>query len=128
MHQAALLDGSALDARTVQQDCLPPAKIDIGWGQVAKALMVAPVVILFDKLGDLSLQRTRQVVILEQDAVLHGLVPAFDLALGLRMGGRAADMLDALLCQSLGEGVRDEPRPVIREQPRALAQRHITAA
>jgi hypothetical protein len=30
-------------------------------------------------------------------------------------------MLDAVLRQPLGEGVRDEPRPVIREQSRALA-------
>ena len=47
--------------------------------------MIAPVVILFDKLLDLSLQRAWQAVILEHDAVLHGLVPAFDLALRLGM-------------------------------------------
>jgi len=128
MHQAAVLDGSALDAHTVQQDGLPPAEIGIGGGQVAQAFVVALVVVSLDKRGDLSLQRTQQVVILEQDAVLHGLVPAFDLALGLRMRGRAADMLNALLGQPPGKSVRDEPRPVIREQSRALAQRHIAAA
>ena len=48
MHQAAVLDGFALDAHSFQQD-----------------------------------------------AVLHGLMPALDLALCLGMGGRAADMLDA---------------------------------
>ena len=39
MHQAAVLDGSALDARTLQQDGLPPAEIDISRGQVVQALM-----------------------------------------------------------------------------------------
>jgi len=53
MHQAAVLDGPALDALALQQDGLPPAEIDISWGQVVQALVVAPVVILFDKLGDL---------------------------------------------------------------------------
>jgi hypothetical protein len=37
-------------------------------------------------------------------------------------------MLDAMLRQPLGEGVRDEPRPIVREQSGALAQRHIAAA
>ena len=40
---------------------------------------------------------------------------------GLGMGGRAADMLDAMLRQPLGEGVRDEPRPIVRQQLRTLA-------
>jgi hypothetical protein len=128
MHQAAVLDGPALDALALQKDRLPPAEIDISRGQIVEALVITPVAILLDKLGDLSLQRARQVVILQQDEVLHGLVPAFDLALGLGMGGRATDMLDAILRQPLGEGVLDEPRPIVREQSGALAQRHIAAA
>ena len=59
MHQAALLDGSALDALPLQQDGLPPAEIDISRGQVVLALVVAPVVILLDKGLNLSLQRNR---------------------------------------------------------------------
>ena len=65
MHQAAVLDGPALDAFTLQQDSLPPAEIDIRRGQIVQALVIAPVVIPLDKLGDLSLQRARQVVILQ---------------------------------------------------------------
>jgi hypothetical protein len=41
MHQAALLDGSALDTLTLQQDGFPPAEIDISWAQIAKARMLA---------------------------------------------------------------------------------------
>jgi hypothetical protein len=54
MHQAAVLDGSALDAFTLQQDGLPPAEIDIRRGQVVQALVIAPVVILLDKGLDLN--------------------------------------------------------------------------
>ena len=128
MHQAAMLDGPALDAPALQQDGLPPAEIDIGWGQIVQAFVIASLVILLDKCLDLSLQRAGQVVVFQQDAVLHCLMPALDLALRPGMGGRAADMLDAMLRQPLGEGVRDEPRPVIREQSQALAQRHVSAA
>ncbi len=53
MHQAAVLDGPAFDALALQQDRLPPSEIDISRDQVVQALVVAPVVILFDKLGDL---------------------------------------------------------------------------
>jgi hypothetical protein len=114
MRQAALLDGSALDALTLQQDGLPPAEIDIGRGQVVQALVIPPVVVLLDKGLYLSLQRARQIVILQQDAVLHGLVPAFDLTPRLGMGRRTTDMLDAVPRQPLGEGIRDEPRPIVR--------------
>jgi hypothetical protein len=86
------------------------------------------VVVSLDKGLDLGLQRHRQVVILQQNAVFHGLVPALDLALRLWVGRRSTDMLDTVLRQPLGEGVRDEPRLVVREQSQALAQRHIAAA
>jgi uncharacterized membrane protein YGL010W len=69
MHQAALLDGSALDALALQQDGLPPAEIDIRRGQIVQALVIAPMVILLDKGCDLGLQRARRAVILQQDAV-----------------------------------------------------------
>ena len=96
MHQAAVLDGFALDALTLQQDDLPPAEIDISRGQIVQALVVSAMVIVLDKGFDLGLKRAWQVVIFQQDAVLHGLVPALDLSLRLGMGRRAADMLNAL--------------------------------
>ena len=96
MHQAAVLDGPALDAHALQQDGLPPAEIDICRGQVVQAFMVSAMVMVLDECLDMGLKRAWQIVIFQYDAVLHGLVPTFDLALGLGMGGRAADMLDAL--------------------------------
>jgi hypothetical protein len=103
MHQAAVLDGFALDALAPQQDSLPPAEMDISRGQIVQALVVAPVVILIDKGFNLGLKRAWQVIVFQQDAVLHGLVPALDLALRLRVSRRAAVMLYAVLCEPLGK-------------------------
>ena len=44
---------------------------------------------------------------LEQDAVLERLMPVLDLALGLRMERRSADMLDVPLVQPIGKVARD---------------------
>ena len=90
IHQAAVVDGSTLDALTLQQDGLPPAEIDIRRGQVVQALVIPLVLILLDKILNSGLQRARQIVIRQRDAVLHGLVPAFDLSLRLGMRGQAS--------------------------------------
>src|SRR3546814_4753834 len=47
---------------------------------------------MFDEGLDLGFEVAGQEVVLQQDAVFQGLVPALDLALGLRVHGRAADM------------------------------------
>jgi len=49
VHQAAVLDGPAPDALTLQQDGLPPAEIDISRGQVAQALVVSAMVMVLDE-------------------------------------------------------------------------------
>ena len=66
---------------------------------------------------DLRLQIAGQVVVLEQDAVLQRLMPALDLALRLRMVGRAADMAHALVVQPCGEILTDVGRAIVAEQP-----------
>ena len=57
--------------------------------------------------GDLAFEVARQVIMLEQDAVLERLMPALDFTLGLRMVGRSADMLDVLVVQPIGKIARD---------------------
>jgi hypothetical protein len=47
--------------------------------------MVTLVVVMIDEGADLVFEIARQIVVLQQDAVLQGLVPTFDLALGLRV-------------------------------------------
>ena len=50
---------------------------------------------------------TGQIVVLEQDAVLQRLVPSLDLALGLRMMGRATNVLHLSVVEPLGEVCRE---------------------
>jgi hypothetical protein len=65
--------------------------------------VVAAVVAALDEGRDPGLEVAWQVVVLEQDAVLQRLVPALDLALGLRVArGGAAYMLDAVFVEPLG--------------------------
>jgi hypothetical protein len=69
--------------------------IDVGGREVDEALVVAAIVVVIDEGGDLPFEVSRQEVVFQQDAVLQGLVPAFNLALGLGMVRRAADVIDA---------------------------------
>jgi hypothetical protein len=57
--------------------------------------MVTPVIIVLDEARDLGFEITGQIIVLEQNAVLERLVPALDLALGLRMAQGGANMRDA---------------------------------
>ena len=52
--------------------------------------MVALVVVVIDEGFDLRFEITGQEVVFEQDAVFQGLMPSFDLALGLGMIRRTA--------------------------------------
>ena len=96
MAQAAVSDGQFLDLLPRLEDGLAAAEVDVGGGQVAEALVVAAVVVVVDEGGDGGLELAGQEVVFQQDAVLQGLVPALDLALGLRVVRRAADVGDAL--------------------------------
>ena len=56
--------------------------------------MVAAVIVAANEVADLCFEVSRQIVVLKQDAVLERLMPSLDLALRLRVVGRAADMTD----------------------------------
>ena len=92
MSQAAVHKGLALDPRPFTQDSLAAAEVDVGRGEVVEALVSPEMIVVLDEGSDPRLQLAGQVGVFEQDAVLEHLVPALDLALGLRMTGRATDM------------------------------------
>ena len=81
MLQAAVCDSCTLDAFTLSEDCLSPAEVDIGGGQVVDALVIADLVIVLDEGVDLPFEIAGQIVVVEQNAVLQRLVPALDLSL-----------------------------------------------
>ena len=62
---------------------------------------------------------------LKQDSVLERLMPALDLALGLRMIRRSVDMLDVLLVQPIGRIARDIRRAVVRQKPWLVNYVHL---
>ena len=90
--QAPMLDGLSLDPFALFEDGGCSAEVGVGRGHVVQALVVALVVVVLDEGLDLGLEVAGQDVVFEQDAVLQGLVPALDLALGLGMTRGAADM------------------------------------
>lgn len=75
---------------------MPAAGVDVGRREIAEALMVALMVVVADERRDVRFEIAGEEVVLKQDAVLQRLMPAFDLALSLRMVGRASRMRHAL--------------------------------
>ena len=69
MHQAAVLEGSALDALALQQGGMAPAEINISRDQVVQAFLVALEVIMPDECPDIGVKRAWQVVIFQQDSL-----------------------------------------------------------
>ena len=91
VHEASGLNGLSFDPFSFQQDGVAATEVDIGGCQVvADGLVVTMVVVVIDEAVELGLEMARQIVVLKQDAVLQGLVPALDLACqnGLLLGGR----------------------------------------
>ncbi len=77
------------------QNGFVPAEVDIGGCDVVQAL----VVVVVDEGFNLRFEIGGQEVVFEQNAVHQSLMPAFDLALGLRMIRRTTRMLHAFVLQ-----------------------------
>ena len=99
MVQAAVLDGLVFDASPFSQDGFAAPEVDVCRGEVADALVVAVVVVMVDEDIDFRFQFALKEVLFQKDAVLEGLVPAFDFALGLLMRGRTANVRHAFTVQ-----------------------------
>jgi len=85
------------------QNGLSAPKVDLGGCEVLQALVVALVVVVIDEGFDLSIEIAWQEVVFQQDAVLQGLVPSFDLALCLRMIRRTSAVLHSLALQPFSQ-------------------------
>ena len=83
MHQAAFLDCLCLDLLSTSQNDFSPSEVDICRRQVSKALVISMVVIVINEVTDRLFKRSWKIVVFKQDAVLQGLMPTFDLTLGL---------------------------------------------
>jgi hypothetical protein len=79
---------------------LAAPEVHIVRGEVVQAFVIAPVIVVLDEAADVSFEVARQVVVLEQDAVLERLMPALVLAL-VWGWGKATHMMHAGLLQPL---------------------------
>jgi hypothetical protein len=78
---------------------LSTSEVDVSGGEVVDALVVSLMIVMIDERFNLCFQVCREEVVLQQDAVLQGLVPSLDLALCLRMIWRTSDMSHFLIIQ-----------------------------
>ncbi len=76
----------------------------------------------------MGLEVTGQEVVLQQDAVFQGLVPALDLALRLRVERSAAYMAHALGFDIFRQFACDVARAVVRQQPGPVVDMGLFAA
>ena len=120
MLQAAILDGLFLDLFPFSENVFVTPEVDVRGRDVVQALVIAVIVVVIDKEADLLLQIAWQVIVFQKNAVLHGLVPAFDLALRLRMEWSAANVLHLLLFHPFSQFTRDVARTVIAKQSRLV--------
>ena len=128
MLQAALSDCLLLDFFSFSQNNFVSAEVDVGGCDVVQALVVSLVVVIFDEGPNLALKITVQVVIFQQNSVLHGLMPALDLALSLRVEWRTADMVHVLPLQPFGQIARDLAGTVVAEQTWFVPDHSLVAA
>ena len=117
MLQAAIFDSLSFFPFTLLDDGLRPAKVGVGGRDVVQALVIALMVVVLDERFDLLLKVAGQEVILQQDAVLECLVPAFDLALCLRMHRCAAHMAHLVSFDIFRQFARDVTWTIVAKQP-----------
>ena len=83
--QASGFDSLSFDPFSLFQDGLTPSEVDIGRGQIIDALVIAVVVVVIHEGFNVDLKISGEEVVFQQDAILQGLVPSFNLAPGLGM-------------------------------------------
>jgi len=103
MLQAAALDCQFLDLVSFSDDGFVPPKVDVYRCDVAQALKVSFVIVVIDESSDLTFKIAGQIVVFQQNPVLHGLMPALGLALGLRVERRSTNVIHFLIFQPLGK-------------------------
>ena len=128
MLQAPMFDGLAFDPFSLFEDGLCPAEVGVGGRYVVQALVVALVVIVLDERLDLAFEVAGQELVFEQDAVFQGLVPALDLALGLGMERRTANMAHVFASEIFSQFACYVAGAIVAKQPWLVQHMHLIAA
>ena len=112
--QAPGLDSLSFDPFSLFRDGLSPSEVDIGRGQIIDALVIAVVVVVIHEGFIAGFKISGEEVVIQQEAVLQGLVPSFNLALSLGMIRCAPDMAHALVLQPISQITGDVAGTVVR--------------
>jgi hypothetical protein len=80
--QSAVDNGLSFDPLSFGEDSRAAPAIDVCGGEIVDAFVISAVVVVVDESRNLSFEIAGQNVIFQQDAVLEGLMPAFDFVLG----------------------------------------------
>ena len=107
MLQAAVLDCQFLDLFPFSDDGFVSPEVDIRRCDVAQTFVVTLVIIILHECPDLTFKVAGQIIVFQKDGVFHGLVPALDFTLSLRMERRTANMIHLLFFQPLSQFTRD---------------------
>ena len=128
MKQVPVFDCLPFDPFSLSQNCVAAPEVDIGRCEVLQAFVVATVIVMLDEGVNLLREIARQIVVFQQDAVLEGLMPALNLALGLRMVWRASNMIHFLIFQPIGQLAGDVTGSVVAEQAWFVQHRCLITA
>ena len=128
MLQAGVFDCLFFDPFPLSENGFVASEVDVSRCDVVQAFVVTLVVVVLDEGFDLAFEITRQIVVFQQYPVLHGLMPAFYLTLGLRVEWSTTDMIHILPLQPNGQVARCVTRPVITEQTRFVLNDRLIAA
>ena len=110
----------SFDPFSLFQDGLSPPDVDIGRGQIIDARVIAVVVVVIHEGFKAGLKISGEEVVFQQDAVLQGLVPSFNFALGLQVIWRTPSVLHTLVAQPCGQFPRDVAGAVIAQEARFM--------
>ena len=128
MLQAAFLDCLFLDLLPFSQNGFVTPEVEVSGRDVFQALVVALVVVILDEGPDLAFEIAGQIVVFQQDPVLHRLMPPLDFALCLRVEWRAAHVGHLLFTQPFSQVARDVAGAIITEQMRLVTDDGLIAA
>jgi hypothetical protein len=84
--------------------------------------------IVLDEGFDLAFEITGQEVVLQEDAVLQGLVPPLDLPLGLGMERVSSHMIHAIGVDIVGKILGDITGAIVAEQARPVLNMSLIVA
>jgi hypothetical protein len=70
-----------LDLFPFSENVFGTPEVGVRGSDVAQALVIAVIVVVIDKATNLLLQIAWQVVVFQENVVLHGLMPTFDLSI-----------------------------------------------